>query len=409
MRPPRPGARKVTAQDLLTGFSFALTGEIGDNGFGALWGRVALSRFDGHEGELSLDGEVQSILLGTDWAQGRATMGLALSHSNGEGDYRSELDDGTIRTTLTGLYPYGRYEISKRLSVWGTVGYGSGEFKLTPKVGARIETDMDMKMAAVGGRGLLAKPSEEGGLELAATSDAMVVRTESDSQHESSGTLMASEADVTRLRFGFKGTWHGIETGSSAFEPGFEVGVRHDGGDAETGFGVDIGAGIAWRDPERGIQAEVRARGLLTHEDSDFQERGFSGSFAWDPNPASDRGLALTLSQTIGASATGGVEALLRPDTAQGLGVANDDALRRRLEAKLSYGMPVLGRRYTGTPEVGFGLSEADREIRLGWLLEGPVARNLGFNIRAEGSRLDARNEDREPEHKIGIRMQAHW
>ncbi len=129
----------------------------------------------------------------------------------------------------------------------------------------------------------------------------------------------------------------------------------------------------------------------------------------WDPNPASDRGLTLTLSQTIGASATGGVEALLQPDTARVLNTVNDDALRRRLEAKLSYGMPVFGGGYTGTPEVGLGLSEADREIRLGWLLEGPRARNLGFNIRAEGSRLDARSEDREPEHKIGIRMQARW
>ena len=35
---------------------------------------------------------------------------------------------------------------------------------------------------------------------------------------------------------------------------------HHDGGDAETGFGVDIGAGLAWTDPASGVQAMVAER-----------------------------------------------------------------------------------------------------------------------------------------------------
>ena len=90
---------------------------------------------------------------------------------------------------------------------------------------------------------------------------------------------------MTRLRLGLEGTWRGLGT----LEPTLEVGARHDGGDAETGFGADIGGRLVWSDPALGIEAELAARGLLTHEDGSLSERGFAGSLAWDPSPDNDR------------------------------------------------------------------------------------------------------------------------
>ena len=66
----------------------------------------------------------------------------------------------------------------------------------------------------------------------------------------SAGSLAAAKADVTRLRIGFEGAWHGIGTGGGSIVPALELGVRYDGGDAETGLGVDIGAGFIWTDPD---------------------------------------------------------------------------------------------------------------------------------------------------------------
>ena len=77
--------RTLTERDFLTGTSFALTGGTAQTGFGSLWGRGALSRFDGREDELTLDGEVASAMLGADWTLGRAMAGLAVAHSRGEG------------------------------------------------------------------------------------------------------------------------------------------------------------------------------------------------------------------------------------------------------------------------------------------------------------------------------------
>ena len=62
----RSGSRSVTPRELLTGSSFALTAEVdgGNGGAVSFWGRAAVSRFDGRDGDLSLDGEVVSGLLG---------------------------------------------------------------------------------------------------------------------------------------------------------------------------------------------------------------------------------------------------------------------------------------------------------------------------------------------------------
>ena len=99
-------SRAVTERDLLVGSCFALTGGTEQDGFGALWGRAAVSRFDGREGDLSLDGEVTSAMVGADWTRERSTAGLMVSHSRGEGGYRSPRSRGEVESTLTGVYPY---------------------------------------------------------------------------------------------------------------------------------------------------------------------------------------------------------------------------------------------------------------------------------------------------------------
>ena len=81
-------SRALTGRDFLTGTSFALTGGSAEaGGYAALWGRGAISRFDGREGDLTLDGEVTTGLMGADWATERWTAGLAIGHARGTGGY----------------------------------------------------------------------------------------------------------------------------------------------------------------------------------------------------------------------------------------------------------------------------------------------------------------------------------
>ena len=451
-------SRAATGGELLEGTSFAFTAGTTETGFGAVWASGAVSRFDGREGALALDGEVASVMLGADYTRGRGTLGVVLSNSRGEGTYRLPHGDGKVESRLSGVYPWARYALSQRVSAWSVAGYGAGSLTLTPEGSAPIETGMDLAMAALGGRGVLAEAPAPGGLEVAARTDALVVRTTSAKVRTGAGSLAASQAEVTRLRLGLEGTWRGLGGGAdSAFVPTFELGLRHDGGDAETGFGADIGAGLSWVDSALGIEADLRARGLLTHESDGFRERGLTGSLAWDPTPGADRGPRLTIRQTVGALATSGVgETLLRPDTARTLGARHsgtgpagpNDGDRRRLEARLGYGWPSFGGRYTTVPKVGIVLTETAREyihswrlaqakgaglvfgvdvegvrrenatgdaepehrlvLGLGWRLEGARSRDAGFGLRLEGSRHDSVS-DKPPENRVGITLFARW
>ena len=413
----RTQSREVTGRDVLTGSSFALTGASEESGFATLWARGALSRFDGRVadagggGDLTLDGEVASVMLGVDRVYGRGTAGMVIAHSRGAGEYRAPGGDGEVSSTVTGLYPFGRYRVNERTALWGVAGYGAGELVLTPDDGEPLETGMDLMMAAAGLRGTVVEAPPEGGPGLAVKTDALAVRTSSEAVGDGAGgNLAAATADVTRLRLGLEGTWKGLAPGGGRLTASVELGVRHDGGDAETGFGLDVGAGLAWSDPERGIEAELRGRGLLTHEDPDFRERGLSGSLGWDPDPGSDLGSSLTLRHTVGGRASGGMDALLGRDTMAGLAANDNGALRRRLEATFGYGIRVLGGRFIGTPQIGLGLSDSGRELKLGWRLGlARRAGNLSFDLNLKATRRESANDDRAPEHGVGLRLGVRW
>ena len=196
--------------------------------------------------------------------------------------------------------------------------------------------------------------------------------------------------------------------------PSLEVGVRHDGGDAETGFGLDLGGGLALSVPERGLSAELRGRGLLTRESRSFRARGFSGGVSWNPTPG-DRGVSLSLTQTVGGSSSGGAEALFSRTTMIGVAAgepgSDDELRRRRLELKLGYGIGVLGDRFTMTPEAGVGLSDTGRDYRLGWrLARRRSAGDAGsLELALEAARRERANENAPPEHGVGLRVTARW
>ena len=398
-------SREVTGRDFLTGTAFTWTGGSEETGFSALWGQGAITRFDGREGDLTLDGEVSSAMLGADRSYDRGTAGFVLSHSRGEGEYRSPGGGGEVDSTVTGLYPYGQYELNERTALWGVAGYGEGELVLTPEGKKAIKTDTDLAMAAAGLKGTVLDGDGEG-LRLALEADGLAVRATSDPVPG----LVGAHALVTRLRLGIEGSWQGLSVGGGTLTPSVEVGVRHDGGDAERGFGADIGAGLAWSDPVRGIEAELKGRGLLTHEDADFRERGFSGSLGWDPTPGSDRGPSLTLTQSLGGQASGGMDALLGRDTMSELAGNDSGELTRRLDATVGYGVPVFGGRFIGTPEIGLGLSDTDREIKLGWRL-GLARRedNVSMDLELEATRRESADDERKPEQAVGLRFTMRW
>ena len=412
----RPAARTLSDRELLLGSSFVLAlGGDGSNGTGtawAAWGRAAASRFDGEADGLSVDGDVTTFTLGADAARGRWLGGVALAHSTGEGGFRDHpaRGSGELESTLTGVHPYLRFEVSERLTAWGILGYGTGDLTLAVDAAGdnprkTWKTDTSMWMAAGGARGVLLSAADTGGFELAARGDARLVRIRSEEATgaDGAGKLAGTEAETSRLRLILEGSHRIAFAGGQTLTPSLEIGLRNDGGDAETGTGVEVGGGIAWSDPALGLTVTAKARGLLTHRDSDYTEWGASGSVKIDPG-ASGLGLALTLTPAWGAD-SGGAERLWGLSDARGL-AGNDNVERAgRLDAEAGYGFGAFGGRGLMTPFAGLALSEAgNRTWRTGvrWTL-GP---DLSFGV--EGAFREGANDD-PAEHEIGFKLTARF
>ena len=190
-----------------------------------------------------------------------------------------------------------------------------------------------------------------------------------------------------------------------------ELGLRLDGGDAETGFGLDLGGGILLSAPEQGLAAELRGRALLSHAADGFRDQGFSGSLSWHQQPASDRGAVLSLTHTLGGASSGGAEALLSRVNLEGLAANNDDLDRlknQRLELQLSYGLPAFGDRLTLTPELGLGLYDSGRDYRIGWSLAWPED-GESFAFSFDVTRRENINDGNAPEHGVQLELNTQF
>ena len=437
--------RSLTGRELLLGSSFVLNlsgdGEGGAAAAGTrwtAWGRASSSRFDGEADGLVLDGDVTTFTLGADAAQGGWLAGVAVALSEGEGGFRDHDDtgdrnhpdrgSGTLESTLTSVHPYARLEVSERLSLWGLLGYGTGELDVEVDGVGRWSTDTTQEMAAVGARGVLVKAPETGGFELGLRGDAVVQRMRSDAATGEAGNLAAADARTSRLRLALEGSRAVALEDGGRFVPSLEVGLRQDGGDAETGTGIELGGGLAWTDPARGLTVEAKARTLIAHEDADYREWGASGSVRIEPG-ASGRGLSLTLAPAWGA-AEGGAERLWGLRDARGPAPDAEAQAGSRLEAELGYGFAVFGDRGVATPYAGLSRSETGETLRLGqslrmgasqWKVEsgfGEAERTWGvgygyrvgnaLDLSVEATRREAANDDA-PEHAAMLRVRARW
>ncbi len=419
--------RSITGRELLLGSSFHLAGDGGGTGSGmTAWGRVTTGGFDGEApadgGTVRIDGEVTTGILGTDAQWGRVLAGVALSVSEGEGSFdQPGVDAGTIESTMTTGSPYARINLNDRVSAWGMAGLGTGDMTIVQNANTTTNqperitrTDLSLRMAAVGGRGALMTPDSTGGMDLALRADAFLVRTESEAV-SGEGT---TKADSSRVRLILEGS-RAFRTANGVLTPGLELGLRHDDGDAETGTGVELGGRISYANPETGLSLEANVRALVAHEDTGYEEWGASGALRLVPG-ARGRGISFSLAPTYGAPGSG-VEQLWSARDAGGLGGANGDTFdpESRIEGEIGYGVGVLGDRFTGTPNIGFGLAGGgSREYRLGWRLAragGSSSGSFGsFALSLDATRSEPANNNDSgsgtaPAHAVVLRAGLRW
>ena len=307
-----------------------------------------------------------------------------------------------MENTLTSIHPYLRYAVNDRLDVWGLFGYGWGDLTMEQGTGTTYETDTTLAMGAFGGRGILLPAGETGGFELATRTDAMLTRTSSDAV----AGMASADAEAHRLRLVLEGSRGFAWAEGRRLTPTMEVGLRHDWGDAETGFGLELGGRVHYADPALGLTIEAAVRGLLAHEDDDYQEWGASGSLRLAPG-AGGQGLALTLAPTWGA-ASSGVNGLWSRQTTAGLAPqGNRQTPAGRLNAEIGYGVAAPFGTGLLTPYAGTVLSDgAARTYRVGGRLQMSGGWATGLELNLEGTRQDPAGQ--QPVNQ-GLRLQVTW
>ena len=364
------------------------------------WGRTAATRFQGNDEGMALDGEVATAMLGFDSRWDRWLAGVVFSYSEGQGAYtHPTASGGAVASTMTGLHPYARFELNERTSVWGVLGYGVGELSLTPERSeTALGTDLTNAMAAFGGRTALSvRTGRAGRFELAVRSDARLTSTAS----EAIEGLVGAAGQTGRVRLMLEGSGSMPLTTGGVLKPKLEAGLRYDAGDAETGAGLEVGGGLGYAAGRLSVQ--VDARGLLAHQDTEYEEWGFSGSIAYTPSE-DGRGLSMRLGSAWGATQSG-VQSLWSRQDASGLvrNAAFDAAQRYQVE--LRYGLD--GRKGRARWEPFIGVESGDgssRALRLGVALTSGLRLDAGLEL---GLRQGLPGAD--PEYAVQLRGALRW
>ena len=345
--------RRMTGRELTLGSSFHLATEgAGSRPDLAAWGRMAHGSFDGEHaddtGRTRVDGEVLTGVLGADADFGRLLAGVAFSLSEGDGTFDSPDADvgarGGIESTMTTVSPYARFRLTERVSAWGLVGIGTGDLTIRFDDGSMDPVRTDT------------------GLDLALRADAFFVRLDS----QQAVNTVATEAAASRVRLVLEGGRRFNLGASATLRPSLELGLRHDGGDAETGAGVELGGAVAYADAALGLSIEVRARMLVAHADAAYEEWGASVTARLDPGA-------------------------------------------RGLHAEAGYGLALFGDRVTGTPNLGVALADGGaQDWRIGWRLTPAVSGERGFEVNLDATRRQAAHANG-AEHGVMLRGAVRW
>ena len=278
-----------------------------------VWGAGDYRNLGGGEGgPVEWDGHLFSAHAGVDARFGAGGLaGLALSWSDGSFDYTDrgphtleERVEGKYESRMTSAWPYLGWSWRAGTHVWASLGYGEGEVTIDDGETGRQKSSANLRGAAVGGSARMHTQEDAPGLfgpmNLDLKGEAWATRLEVDDNGDAIARLAVR---THRLRMSAEGSRRfGLGGGDAVLTPSVELGLRVDGGDGETGAGVEFGGGLDWERPSLGLGVDVSGQALVAHE-GEAEEWSVGGAVRLDP--ASGRGLSLRVAPSYGEAGSG--------------------------------------------------------------------------------------------------------
>ena len=382
-----PTDASTTPGQQLGNLSFLMASQEAAEGGGgrvAAWGCGDYRRLSGAGGlgAGSWNGEVYSLHVGVDVRLGSNVLaGVSVSRSRGMIDYEGGLGSGTDGgehdLRLVGVHPFLGWSVTPGLQLWGTVGHAWGELRTVDELGA-VTSAATLNSGALGLNGrLLAR----GATTLSLRGEGALAQLTADS-----ATFEVATLDMWRFRLTTELSHELLFSSGTSLTPWAELGVRHDGGDGQTGAGLEMGGGLRYRVPQVGLTAEGYGRWLAVHEGA-LQEWGVGAMVTIDPG-MDRRGLSASVTPSWGETASG-VQRVWQQGAA---GPAWHGTSRAQVDAQIGYGVPVFGGRSVLTPFGAMNLAgDEARRYRLGGSLAASRWTTLSLEIeRWERALTDA-------------------
>ena len=372
------GTEPLTLEQALGDSSFLMPSKEEEGGAGrfAAWGCGDYRNLAGgsEDGVVAWNGEVFSVHLGTDVRLGSDVLaGLSVSRSRGSFDYYAggrDAGGGAYELQLTGVHPYLGWSVSSDLDVWGTVGHSWGEIRIVDDLAGDPRTSeamLDSGAVGVSGR-LLAR----GTTSVKLKGEGALARLDVAGDGET--------FDMRRLRLSTEASHEHVFSSGGSLTPWGELGVRHDGGDGETGAGLEVGGGLRYQNPEAGWTTEGYGRWLAVHEGT-IREWGFGALLRFAPG-ASGHGPSVSLMPAWGKT-TSGVQRLWERGATD---PTVPSALGTRLDAQFGYGFAAFRERGVLAP---FGAVSLVREEGRSYRLGGRLAVGHSATVSLEAERRE--------------------
>ena len=368
-------------EDLLGRSSFTLPLGAGAEGVSTssvtIWGGGDYRDLSGESEGIDWEGDLLSIHLGADTQlRNNVTVGLAVSRSRSDVDFKRTVagettQEGTHDLTVTNVSPYVGWN-TERLDLWGSVSLGRGEVEINGASSQQESSDIEMRTIAAGVSGKV-RETEAGSI-VRIKGDVLQSEIEVDAN---GAGIAADKLDVNRLRVAVEASRSRTLDSGARLEPSLEAGIRHDGGDGNTGSGLELNAGVSHSSSTNRVTLEGGVYTLLGRDN--YEEWGVHGQVRLAAGKAG-RGLSLRLSPGYGNSQSG-LQNIWQQDVIE-LDESPADA-SMRVDTRIGYGLSSLAGQGLLTPysEVTFNNTNT---YRLGVQWDAGPA--LDLNLAGERS-----------------------
>ena len=272
----------------------------------SLWGQADVQRYDGGADEsgstpagigAGYEGDLRVQYLGLDAQLPGWLFGVAMGRSRGAGDWNAGSAEGRLSTSMTSVHPYLRWS-GGATSVWTTFGAGRGEARNERTATGRVGTSpLDLSVGLVEFQRRLVRT--DGAVEFGLRADAGWASL---STGEGTETVDDLRGRVHQARLGLD-VRSEMRVGAAGLAPFGAVHLRRDGGDGQTGRGVELSGGLRAQLGVVGL--DVQGRWLAFHSATRYGESG--AGLTLTVGGRGEEGFSLSASPRWGGHTRGGV------------------------------------------------------------------------------------------------------